>query len=255
MIPDKKLIEQRFAKAAATYEEQAGIQNQVADRLLQMLERELGQPPRTVLEVGCCTGLLTAKLVAAYPRMERFTVTDLSPSFQPYIEEKTRCLRGSASFLGGDIEQLELEGSYDLIISSSTFHWIHDLPRLFAKLRSLLTPEGVLAFSIYGAENLKEIRQITGVGLPYQSFSAIRACTGEHFAVCAAEQCSESLWFPTPLAVLQHLRQTGVNALGSKAWTRKELRLFIQEYEQLFSAPEGVQLTYHPMFFIARPRP
>ena len=254
MIPDKRLIEQRFSKAARTYEEQADIQHVVAEKLLEMLDRSLAQEPLSVLEIGCCTGLLTAKLVKRFPHIQHFTVSDLVSSFEPYIEEKTRSLSGRATFIAGDIEQLTFDRKYDLIISSSTFHWIHDLPQLFNKLHDLLTPQGLLAYSIYGAENLKEIRTITGIGLPYQDFDSLLNSTEQHFSVIDSDHTLETLWFTSPLATLQHLRKTGVNAIGTKAWTRKQLGLFSQEYAQRFKSDDGVSLTYHPMYFIAQPK-
>ena len=254
MIPDKRLIEQRFSKAARTYEEQADVQHVVAEKLLTMLDHSLKQEPLSVLEIGCCTGLLTAKLVKRFPNIQQFTASDLVSSFEPYIEEKTRSLSGRATFIAGDIEQLNFTQKYDLIISSSTFHWIHDLPQLFRKLHDLLTPQGLLAYSIYGSENLKEIRTITGVGLPYQDFSSLLRSTEQQFSVIDSDHTLETLWFSSPLATLQHLRQTGVNAIGTKAWTRKQLRLFSQEYAQRYTSDDGVSLTYHPMYFIAEPK-
>lgn len=252
MIPDKKLIEQRFAKAANTYEKQASIQRSVADQLLLMLDEEIASPPGSILEVGCCTGLLTAKLVKRFPNVASFTATDLVPSFKPYIKEKILPIRDRARFIAGDIETLEIQSSYDLIISSSTFHWIHDLPGLFRKFHDHLNPGGIFAFSLYGNENLSEIRQITGIGLPYRTLDEITACTSNLFEIVAEKEKKETIWFSTPLAVLQHLRQTGVNAVGSKAWTRSKLNMFIAEYEELFSGNLGVGLTYHPMFILAR---
>ena len=76
------------------------------------------------------------------------------------------------------------------------------------------------------------------------------------------EQDFELLWcddfnvildFDTPLDVLKHLKYTGVTATNQKNWTRKNLNKFIDDYLQAFSLPSGkVQLTYHPLFFIAR---
>lgn len=254
MIPDKHLIEQRFSKAARTYEEQADIQHVVAEKLLTMLDGSLKHEPLSVLEIGCCTGLLTAKLVERFPNIAQFTVSDLVSSFEPYIEEKTRALSGKTTFIAGDIEELTFTQKYDLIISSSTFHWIHDLPQLFNKLHDLLTPEGLLAYSIYGEENLKEIRAITGIGLPYQDFNSLLRSTEQQFSIIESYHSLETLSFTSPLAALQHLRQTGVNAIGTKAWTRKQLGLFSQEYAQRFKSDDGVCLTYHPMYFIAQPK-
>lgn len=255
MIPNKQLIEQRFSKAAATYEQQADVQHTVADTLLAMLDPCLPQDPLTVLEIGCCTGLLTEKLVRRFPGVSKFVASDLCGAFAPYIQQRIGSLQGRARFISGDIESLAIRDRYDLIISSSTFHWIHDLPQLFTKLRSNLSPGGILAFSIYGEQNLEEIRNITHVGLPYKEFPTILDEVRANFSILAADHSRETLWFPSPMAILQHLRQTGVNAIGTKVWTRRELSVFCRQYEANYAGPGGYSLTYHPMYFIAQATP
>ncbi len=253
MIPDKKLIEQRFAKAAHTYEQQAGIQQIVADRLLAMLDQALVQEPNSILEIGCCTGLFTAKIIKRFQSIERLIATDLVAAFEPMIQKKLAVLGKRGRFISSDIETLEIDVQYELILSSSTFHWIYDLQALLKKLRNHLSLNGHLAFSLYGSSNLKEIRTLTGIGLPYHPFSSLHDQISQHFEIIAAEEATETLWFKNPMSVLKHIRQTGVNAVGSKVWTKSQLKKFIEEYEQLFASDLGVPLTYHPMYFILRP--
>lgn len=253
ITPDKNLIEQRFSKAAPTYEKQAGVQHVVAEKLLSMLDGVIDTHPLSILEIGCCTGLLTAKLAHHFQGVQRFTAIDLSPSFAPYIAEKTKSLDAEVQFLAGDIESIAIPGKYDLIISSSTFHWMHNLPALLTKMSKALTPGGVLAYSIYGDQNLREIRNLTGIGLQYESYKAILGYTSSCYTVYATDQKCEVLGFENPFAILQHLRQTGVNAIGTKSWTRGQLARFCRQYKEQYTIPEGVQLTYHPMYFISRP--
>ncbi len=252
MIPDKHLIEQRFAQASATYEQQAAIQLMVADKLLTMVDPQLPAAPASVLEIGCCTGLLTEKLIQQFPSIRNLTASDLVSAFQKQITEKARSLEQDITFLAGDIEAIALTASYDLIISSSTFHWVYDLPGLFAKLSRHLNPGGIFAFSLYGPHNLKEIREITGVGLDYKSLAEVSGYISAPFQLIETSQQEEVLWFTNPIGVLQHLRQTGVNAIAKETWTRKRLNRFINQYQKRFQGKEGVQLTYHPMFVVAR---
>lgn len=254
MYPDKQLIKQRFAKAAPTYEKQADVQRSVAKKLLVMLDQQLSNEPRSILEIGCCTGMLTSELAIRFPAVHQLITTDLSSTFKPYIEEKTKALNGAVKFISGDIETLDLQGCYDLIISSSTLHWLHDLPGFFHKLHNRIASTGILAFSLYGAENVREIKGITGIGLAYESMNTLLEILKKEYEVLSYDQAVEKLWFPTPLEVLHHLRRTGVNALGSTTWSRKELRHFIEEYRKQYSGDNGVSLTYHPMYIVARPK-
>ena len=254
MIPDKNLIKLRFEQAAATYEQQATVQHLVADRLLALLAGAApALAPASLLEIGCCTGLLTEKIATRFPSLTHLTVSDLVASFAPCVERKVGNLARNMTFLAGDIEGVILPDRYDLIISSSTLHWVHDLPGLCRKLHAHLNPHALLAFSVYGVENLREIRAVTGMGLRYQDLAQLQAVVAEKFTIVAAEQARETLWFTNPFAVLQHLRDTGVNSVGQQAWTRKQVNEFITAYTRHFSGEQGVCLTYHPMFIIARP--
>jgi malonyl-CoA O-methyltransferase len=255
MVPDKELIKLRFEQAAITYEQQATIQVLVADRLLALLDAVApGKQPTTALEIGCCTGLLTGRLVDRMPSLTHLTASDLVPAFSPWVQQKIGDHATQFSFLAGDIETLNLPQQYDLIISSSTLHWVHDLPTLVRKFRNHLHDNGLLAVSLYGIDNLREIRTVTGMGLQYRDLERLLAVFTRDFEILASDESRETLWFPDPISVLRHLRSTGVNALGQRPWNRRELSAFNKEYADRFSGDHGVQITYHPMYLIGRPR-
>ena len=255
MIPDKQLIKLRFEQAATTYEQQATVQYRVAIRLLNLLhEAAPGLLPADVLEIGCCTGLLTEKTLTRFPGIDHFTICDLVASFEQRVCRRIGIHADKITFLAGDIETVPLPDRYDLVISSSTLHWVHDLPGLCAKLHNHLHLGALLAFSLYGKDNLREIRTVTGMGLAYRTLEQVRTVVAEKFDILAAEETQEILWYPDPVAVLQHLRATGVNSIGQQAWTRRQVSAFIMDYKEQFSGDQGVQLTYHPMFIVARPR-
>lgn len=251
---DKKLIEQRFAGAAQTYEQQATIQLTVAENLLAMLDAAIDLKPRSIFEIGCCTGLMTQKIISRFSAIKQLAVSDLVPTFAPYIHNKTSHLPYPVTFMAGDIETLEIKGIYDLVISSSTLHWIENLPGLLERLTDHISPGGVLAISLYGPKNLKEVRQVSGIGLDYRSLEEILAIMSTRYTILSSGENEEPLWFASTIAMLQHLRDTGVNAIGHTTWTRRRLHHFIKEYQRIFFGPMGVRLTYHPIYIIARPR-
>ena len=256
VMADKRLIRLRFEQAAATYEQQAQVQLLVADRLLELLHATIPSPPAgRILEIGCCTGLLTEKITDRFPGLTHLTASDLVDSFAHCVAQKTEHLAHKVLFLAGDIETVSLPGRYDLIISSSTLQWVHDLPRLCRKLARHLNPGGAMAVALYGRENMREIRAVTGVGLRYMNLEQLIAVVQKDFQILAAKQSLETLWFQDAISVLKHLRATGVNSIGQRPWTRRQLNTFLGDYRERFSGPRGVQLTYHPMYAIARPRP
>ncbi|MDO5675440.1 MAG: malonyl-ACP O-methyltransferase BioC [bacterium] len=252
MNADKSLISRRFAHALSTYEDEAQVQAQVGDALLRFLAETLpGVHPRNALEIGCCTGMLTEKIVARLPSLAQLTVCDLVAAFQSCIDTRSRAWRQYVSFLAGDIEQVELPQNYDLILSSSTLHWVHDFPALSAKLARHLNAGGALAIALYGPDNFTEIRELTGSGLPYLSLEELRHILSRHFELLLAREEHHELWFADPIALLHHLRDTGVNALSPVGWTKGRLAAFTAAYRERFSGEQGIRLTYHPLYFIA----
>ncbi|MCI5141701.1 MAG: malonyl-[acyl-carrier protein] O-methyltransferase BioC [Candidatus Electrothrix sp. ATG1] len=247
---DKQLICQQFRRAAASYDRQATIQHRVAAHLLTMTARHTAQRPLRVLEIGCCTGLLTTRLLNSDITIHSLVLNDLMPDFAQRLPQDLAV--ANPSFLPGDIETLSLPGPFDLIISSSTFHWFNDLEQTLTKLLAALTPDGILAFSLYGPDNLPEIRELTGVGLDYLSLPEITAILENRSILEESRQDNEVFLFPTPRDILNHLRQTGVNSIHRRPWNRHELQVFCQEYKKRFRFGRAVRLTYHPLYFVAR---
>lgn len=248
---DKNKVRIHFERAAQTYDKEATVQQQMGELLLFLLDDHLSAPPDFVLEVGCCTGNLTRMLVDRFPEIKVLHVNDLVEKFDNEIMNID--LSGDLIFLSGDIEKIRLPQKYQLILSSSTFHWLHDLRAFFEKIKRYLLPGGTLAFTLYGPKNLREIRTLTGTGLDYFSLEEVVHLLELNFEVLVAQQSIQTITFADPYAVLQHFQQTGINALTQGGWSRGKLRSFIKRYQQRFKASKGVSLTYHPMYFLARP--
>ncbi len=250
---DKQRVCQQFRRAAASYDRQATIQHRVAKRLLKLTVRHIPQHPLRVLEIGCCTGLLTNRLLNNNAiKIRSLVLNDLMPDFAERLPKSLTTSCDELHFLPGDIEKLPVAGPFDLIISSSTFHWLDDLEQTLTKLLATLTPEGVLAFSLYGPSNLPEIKEITGVGLDYLSLTEVASLLEQQSIIKESHQEKEVFLFPKPRDVLNHLRQTGVNSIQRSPWTRKELHTFCQEYNNRFQIDQAVRLTYHPLYLVAR---
>jgi len=249
--PDKRKIRQRFARAAATYDRQAVVQQVVAERLLGLLAVHTEEPPRRVLEIGCCTGILTAGLARQYPGITDLYVNDLVPQFKPLVTARVPP-RMRLQFLEGDIETIALPGSLDLVISSSTLHWLKNLPDLLDRLHARMARHSILCFSLYGPSNLQELREITGIGLDYHALAELRQMVAKRFTVASCKEELITHHCPDPSALLLHLRQTGVNALATAPWSRSQLKEFSRQYQGRFGGQQGVTLTYHPVYCLAR---
>ena len=78
----ERLLVSRFARAIATYEAQATVQREAAERLAELMGRHFHVLGPRILEVGCGTGLLTRRLLARFAPAE-LVANDLAAGALP----------------------------------------------------------------------------------------------------------------------------------------------------------------------------
>lgn len=270
---DKELVRKRFSKAAATYSENAPVQKSAAAELVRILsslsERKYGR----VLEIGCGTGDLTEVFLSVY-LPEYLWLNDLCPDMEPYAVgasgagDESSPLYGHVSFIPGDAEKTDFPDNLDLIISGSTFQWLEDIRSFASKCAAALKKDGILAFSSFGENNLREIKYMTGMSLDYYPAADIAEILSDEFDILSASEKMEIVKFDDPMKVLQHLKATGVNGIPAVCSTGGEgtantgvlmhdlrsksgISEFVLKYAGKYSVPGGVCLTYHPLWIIA----
>jgi biotin biosynthesis protein BioC len=245
---DKRLIAKRFSKAIATYPHEANVQRQIADKMIRLLKKHLSAPCPRVIEFGCGTGAYSRMLFRAL-RPEELFLNDLCPEMRLCVEDLL--MEKQVFFLPGDAETASFPEENALITSCSALQWFESPENFFGKCGTLLGDQGYLAFSTFGKDNMKEIRELTGQGLPYRSREELETALSPRFDIVHSEEELIPLFFEGPVKVLYHLKQTGVNSL-SKAWTRRDLLHFCERYVQEFAQGASVPLTYHPIYIIAK---
>lgn len=243
MLIDKKRIKISFTKAARTYEQEASVQQQIALKLYSLLSGHVKYSPASILEIGCGTGFLT-RMLSSHFHSGIITVNDLCPEMENYIPD-------GMNFIAGDAEVIDFPDKYDLVASSSALQWLDDLPSFLVKIDQILSPNGLLAISTFGRNNLSEIKQLSGKGLSYLSRSELKQIISPLFQILEIKEDIQTLYFSSPKDVLVHLKRTGVNGINPDKWTRTDLKHFIDRYKELFCSGNEVSLTYHPIYIIA----
>ena len=219
---DKRLIAERFARARDTYSREARVQQQVAEKMLRLLTEHTSLFHR-IVEFGCGTGSYS-RLLLDKLQPESLLLNDLCPEMRECLTDLLP--QNMVQFIPGDAEALDFPEGTDLITSCSTLQWFNDPEAFFARCHRFLSEEGYLAFSTFGAENMREIHTLTGHGLEYLSIETLKELLAPHFETVYAEEEIVSLPFNTPLQVLQHLKETGVTGTEKKVWTRGRLQTF-----------------------------
>lgn len=150
---DRERVRRNFSRQAHEYDQHAAVQRRVADRLLQLL-LEGGPVAGPALEIGAGTGRLSRRLV------------QICPGVQPVLSDLAHAMTcRAASVLPGrpafdaDAQALPLQtGSMALVLSSSVYQWVADLPLAFAESARVLRPGGRFAFALFGEHTLCELR-------------------------------------------------------------------------------------------------
>ncbi len=242
-----------FEKSVSSYNSCAFVQRKISGKLANLLFESLGEKlecsAHSVLEIGCGTGFLTRIVSEKIPKTA-WLINDLSAKMCKAALSKcmARC-----SCLAGDFMEADFSlESFDLVLSSSCFQWIKDKFSLFDKVFKISSKSSVLAFSTFGMDNFREVRDLTGSGLRYDGFSQTRSLLARagYSVVFASEELIE-VEFSSPIEVLRHIRSTGVNGGFAQFWTPGRANKFSREYLERYGKPGGsVLLTYNPHYFI-----
>ncbi|CAK0769649.1 Malonyl-(acyl-carrier protein) O-methyltransferase [Gammaproteobacteria bacterium] len=174
-LPDKIKVRDSFDRAAAHYDEVAVLQREVGTRLLDRLS-EVRLAPMRILDIGAGTGNGTVALAQRYPQ-SLVVAADLSVEMLRQARRRTLgraakiiekigpwlsqglVRRSGQRFVCADTETLPFAAEcVDLIYSNLTLQWCLDLDQTFAELRRVLRSEGLLVFSTFGPDTLRELR-------------------------------------------------------------------------------------------------
>jgi malonyl-CoA O-methyltransferase len=164
---DKARVRSSFSRAATTYDAAAIVQKLVRDEMLSRLDLVKIQP-NTILDAGCGTGPASHALLK---RFKHSQVVSLDFAFQMLQKTrktgivqtlKNRFTASKHHVLCGDIEALPMaDASTGLVWSNLAIQWCNDLDLAFQEFHRVLQPEGLLMFSTFGPDTLRELRTAT----------------------------------------------------------------------------------------------
>lgn len=153
---DQHQVRRRFGRAAQSYEQHDVLQREVQSALLERLDFYEKMPLR-VVDVGAGTGRGTALLKQRYPKAEVIAIDLALPMLRTakqhssWLKPFTRvCAEATALPLA--------DHSVDVLHSNLCFQWVDSLAALFGECVRVLKPGGLLAFSSFGPDTLKELR-------------------------------------------------------------------------------------------------
>src|SRR5665811_1899268 len=159
---DKRQIRRAFSRASTGYDAAAVLQREVCTRMLERLEYIKLQPER-ILDAGSGTGWGTRRLAQRYPAAQVIEL-DIAIGMLQAAQGRSgwwQKLFGEAKRLQvcADVEALPLgANSLEMVWSNLAIQWCNDLPATCVELHRVLKVDGLLMFSTFGPDTLKELR-------------------------------------------------------------------------------------------------
>jgi len=153
----KAAIRRSFDRAASQYDRYAILQSTVGERLLERLDL-VNINPQSIIDLGSGTGIFTRQLQQRYKRAKVVGI-DLAPKMIAYANQQRKWL-AKERYICADAESLPLQdSSVNLVFSNLMMQWVENPDRLFQEIKRILVPGGLVMFTSYGPDSLKELRQ------------------------------------------------------------------------------------------------
>ncbi|MGL5617059.1 MAG: malonyl-ACP O-methyltransferase BioC [Sarcina sp.] len=257
----KSRISGNFSKAAKSYDENAKVQQKIINNLIEKIK---DNQYLSILEIGCGTGTLTKLLLENF-KEANITAVDISSGMIERAKEKIQS--DKVTFILGDVEQLELEESYDLIISTSTFQWIKDLDSLIIKLKFLLNEQGTLAFSTFLKGTFKELDYAINRAFEknsvnekqqrnYLTAERIKEIINKNFTTKKQLEFIEKEYkeyFPKALDFFKSIKAVGANNSEVQKYINpKIMRDIVKIYDEIYKENKLLLATYKTFIVIIK---
>jgi malonyl-CoA O-methyltransferase len=173
---DKEKIARSFSRAANSYDSAAYFQRDMGLELVSMLPAGTDVDANfCCLDLGCGTGFFHRHLTSLYDGIDYLGV-DIAEGMLQFFKksrnDKRSSLHTSASInssrknrtndflLCADAENLSIKNdAVDIIFSNMAVQWSENLPVLFAELKRILRPGGIIGLTTLGPKTLMELKQ------------------------------------------------------------------------------------------------
>ncbi len=243
-IFDRALLARRRARAAAGFGTHDFLIRRVMDEVSDRLAAVNRKFP-LALDLGSHGGALA---LAETDKIGRIIATDLAPAM---LE------RGTGLRVAADEEMLPFrDGSFDLVASALTLHWVNDLPGALIQIRRALVADGLFIGALFGGDTLTELRLALaeaeiecegGLSPRVSPFADLRDMGSlmqrAGFALPVVDTDRVTVRYASVFKLMAELRGMGeTNALIERRQTpmkRATLLRAVEIYNEKFGLPDG----------------
>ena len=143
-------IRNTFNTASSNYNDNAFLQNEIANRLAEKL-KVISIKPQTIIDLGSGTGFLSEKTAKIFPNSILVCVDFAQQSLLENSQNLKVCANAYKLPFASN--------SVDFIVSNLMMQWCPDLKTLFNECFRVLKPQGLFLFTTFGPDTLKELKR------------------------------------------------------------------------------------------------
>lgn len=262
---DRQKVKSAFNRQAESYNEKAMVQKRVVERMSGRIRQGwAGAAPRRILDIGAGTGMLLREVRMMFPD-SFLTGLDLAPAMGR-AAMRTLAGNGGGICVVGDAERLPFGGgTFDLVLSSSTFQWLNALDTAFSEAMRVLAPGGTFLFALFGEGTLRELQESYRKALVHGNGMVVdraqRFFSGDEvqnalkragFLNCRTETIMERECHPDVPSLLRSLRDIGAGNASSHSIRglagRRIMTHMIDAYCKEYSEGGVIPATYGVVF-------
>ncbi|MCS5591753.1 MAG: malonyl-ACP O-methyltransferase BioC [Gammaproteobacteria bacterium] len=225
-------VRSAFNKASSQYNAHAFLQKEVATRLDSKLDVIAGNS-NVIVDLGAGTGLLSQNLIKRFPDSQLICLDFAQASLNNNPSKNKLC---------ADANHLPLaDNSVDIVISSLMMQWCPDLKQLFCEIHRVLKNDGLILFSTFGPDTLKELKKSWSVvddQIHVNTFTDMHdigdQMLGAGFQSPVMEMEKLTLTYQTVTDLLRDLKAIGAQTVDARSRSlmgKDKFQLMIKMYE------------------------
>jgi len=213
---------EEFSRFANLYETHNIIQQQVAKKLVDMIEYK---NYKRILDIGCGSGSIYKNIIQSSIKFEEFVVADLSNEMLDIHPSSSKLEKIYFDF--NDINSFEYikDKQYNIVISSSALQWSQDLDMTLKEISQL---SNNFYFAFFTSNTFKTLHKVAGVKSPIYSKYFIKKYINKYYDA-SFELINYQLDFDSVYDMLRYIKQSGVSG-GKKQLSYKEIKQVIADY-------------------------
>jgi malonyl-CoA O-methyltransferase len=255
---DRLKVQGSFHRHADDYDGHAVVQGRVVERLSGLLQAQ-GVAPARLLDIGAGTGRLLASLRTLYPGV---LAVGADLAFGMCRAASANLAEAGVPLVNADAEKLPFaDGSFDLVLSTSTFQWLTSLDGAFSEAKRVLAPGGTFCFALFGEKTLFELRDsykrvLGGAADRSHSFfpqsevlEALQRCGFQGAQVTSEMEVEYHLDVPDLLRSLKRIGAGTASPVAGRGLSERRVMLDMMEvYRREYGCDGGIPASYEVIY-------